>query len=52
MNEVPRGFVISDIQSSATRDERSSISHFCHGRDTRPLPADVGLRFERGDTLS
>ena len=52
MDEVPGALTISDIQSSPDRDEsrvfascvRSSMTY---GSETRPLLADVGLKFER-----
>ena len=54
MNEVPRDFAISDIQNSLTRDE-SPVYSSCvrssmvYGNETRGLPADVGLQFERAE---
>ena len=49
MDEVPGAFSISDIQSSPARDEMSSVCQLCqtYGGETRPLLADVGLKFER-----
>ena len=52
MDEVPRAFAISDIQSSPIGDERSSVCQLCqkqhdYGSETRPLLVDVGLEFER-----
>ena len=52
MDEVPRDFAISDIQSSPVGDERSSLCQLCqksmiYGSETRPLLVDVGLKFER-----
>ena len=47
MDEVPRVFAISDIQSYPDRVYascvRSSMTYRC---ETRPLLADVGLKFE------
>ena len=55
MDEVPRAFSISDIQSSPlemkgrvyTSCVRSSMTY---GSETRPLLVDVGLTFERAET--
>ena len=53
MDEVPRAFAISDIQSSPAGDERSSVYQKCvkssmtYGSETMPLVVDVGLMFER-----
>ena len=52
MNEVQEAFVISDIQSSPLEMKgrvyascvRSSMTY---GSETRPLLADVGIKFER-----
>ena len=52
MDEVPRAFAISDIQSSPLEMKgrvyascvRSSMTY---GSETRPLLVDVGLKFER-----
>ena len=51
MDEVPRAFAISDIHSSPLemkgRVYASCIrSSMIYGSDTRPLPDDVGLKFE------
>ena len=54
MDEVPRAFAISEIQSSSAGDEsrvyascvRSSMTY---GNEARPLLVDVGLKFERAD---
>ena len=42
MDEVPRAFAISDIQSSSARDEMSSVCQLCQ-------KYDVGLKFERAE---
>ena len=54
INEVPRAFAISDIQSSSVGDKgrvyaRNVRSSMTYGSDTRPLLVDVGLEFERAD---
>ena len=55
MDEVPRAFAISDIQSSTIGDERSSVCQLCqkqhdlNGGETRPLLFVVGLKFERAE---
>ena len=56
MDEVPRAFAISDIQSSPIGYERSSVCQLCqkqhsmtYGSETRPLLVDVGLKFERAE---
>ena len=52
MDEVPRAFAISDIQSSPAGDERSTYascvrSTMTYGSETMPLLVDVGLKFQR-----
>ena len=54
MDEVPRAFAISDIQSSPIGDERRVYascvrSSMTYGSETRPLLVDVGLKFERAE---
>ena len=54
MNEVPRAFAISVIQSSPIGDERSNVCQLCQkqhdvGSETRPSLVDVGLKFERAE---
>ena len=50
MDEVPRDFVISDIQSSPARVYTSCVrSCMIYGSKTRPLLAGVGLKFERAE---
>ena len=54
MDEFPRAFSISDIQSYPARDERSSVcqlirSSMTYGSETMPLLVDVGLKFGRSD---
>ena len=52
MDEVPRVFAISDIQSLEMKGRvyancvRSSMTY---GSDTRSLLVDVGLKFERAE---
>ena len=47
MDEVPRVFAISDIQSSPVAScVRSSMTY---GNETRPLLVDVGLKFEKAE---
>ena len=51
MDEVPRAFAISDIQSSPAGDERSDVCQLCqkqHGL-WMPLLVDVRLTFERAE---
>ena len=53
MDEVPRVFAISDIQSSSSDGYRVNVScvrsSMTSGSETRPLLVDVGLKFERAD---
>ena len=54
MDEVPRAFAISDIQSSPIGDEsrvytRCVRSSMTYGSKTMPLLVDVGLKFERAE---
>ena len=54
MDEVPGAFAISDIQSSPTRMKgRVYIScvrsDLTYGSETRPLLADVGLKFQKAE---
>ena len=52
MDEVPRAFTISDIQSSPVGDERYGScvrSSMIYGSETRPLLVDVRLKFKRED---
>ena len=56
MDEVPRAFAISDIQSSPVGDEgrvyASCVRNtMTYGSETRPLLVDVGLKFERAEML-
>ena len=54
MDEVPRAFAISDIQSSPL-EMKSRVYASCvrssmiYGSETRPLLVDVGLKFERAE---
>ena len=50
MDEVPRDFAISDIQSSPIGDERSSVCQLCQKQhDLWKLLVDVGLKFQRAE---
>ena len=51
MDEVPRAYAISDIQSSPIGDERASACQLCqkHRRETRPLLVDVELKCEMAE---
>ena len=54
MDEVPRAFAISDIQSSPLemkgRVYASCVrSRMSYGSETRPLLVDVGFKFERAE---
>ena len=53
MDEVPRDFAISDMQSSPARDERSNVccvrSRIIYGSKIKSLLPDVGLKFERAE---
>ena len=52
MDEVPGVFAISDIQSSPPLEMKGLVYASCvrssmtYGSETRPLLADVGLKFE------
>ena len=54
IDEVPGAFDISDIQSSP-QDMKGRVYGSCvrssmtYGSETRPLLADVGLKFERAE---
>ena len=54
MDEVPRAFAISDIQSSPFGMKGQVYascvrSNMTYGSETRPLLVDVGLKFERAE---
>ena len=53
MDEVPRAFAISDIQSSPDREGRVYAScvrsSMTYVSENRPLLANIGLTFERAD---
>ena len=54
MDEIPRAFAISDIQSSPLemkgRVYASCVrSSMIYGSETRPLLVDIGLKFERAE---
>ena len=51
MDEVPRAFSISDLQSSPAGDDRSSClrSNMTYGSETMPFLVDVGLKFKRAE---
>ena len=54
MDEVPRAFAISDIESSPM-EMKGGVYASCvrgimtYGSETRPLLVDVGLKFERAE---
>ena len=53
MDEVPRAFALSDIQSSLEMKGRvyasCDRSSMTYRSETRPLLVDVGLKFERAE---
>ena len=48
MDEVPRAFAISDMQSSLL-EMKGRVYASCVRSETRPLLVDVGLKFERAE---